>query len=91
MRSENDGHTVFSTGAGRYRWLPELDGFLRLPRAADLAAPRRPTRLLKRLNGTERNRTFVEGYLAAPYEEGAPRVSCPTTICFGGWGYKVGR
>ena len=68
----NDGHTVFSRGAGRYRWLPELDGFLRfhgLPtwQRHDVDA------LLKRLNGTERNRAFVEGYLAAPFEKALAR------------------
>ncbi len=82
----NDGHTVFSTGAGRYRWLPELDGFLRfhgLPtwQRHDVDA------LLKRLNGTERNRTFVEGYLAAPYEKALAR-KLPDNHLFGGWGYK---
>jgi dienelactone hydrolase len=81
-----DGHTMFSTGAGRYRWLPEMDGFLRfrgLPtwRRQDVDV------LLKRLNGLERNRSFVEGYLAAPFEKALAR-KLPDNHLFGGWGYK---
>jgi dienelactone hydrolase len=82
----NDGHTMFSTGAGRYRWLPEMDGFLRfhaLPtwQRGDVDV------LLKRLNGTERNRAFVEGYLAAPFEKALAR-KLPENHLYGGWGYK---
>jgi hypothetical protein len=84
--TDPDGHTMFSTGAGRYRWLPEMDGFLRfhgLPtwhrQEVDV--------LLKRLNGLERNRTFVEGYLAAPFEKALAR-RLPDKYLFGGWGYK---
>jgi dienelactone hydrolase len=81
-----DGHTMFSTGAGRYKWLPEMDGFLRfhgLPtwRRQDVDV------LLKRLDAVERNRTFVEGYLAAPLEKALARKPSDRYL-FGGWGYK---
>ena len=80
-----DGHAIFSTGAGRYRWLPEMDGFLRfhgLPtwQRRDVDA------LLKRLDGLERNRSFVEGYLAAPYAKALARKP-PDNRMSGGWGY----
>jgi len=81
-----DGHTLFSSGAGRFKWLQEMDGFLRfhtLPtwqrRDVDV--------LLKRLNGTERNRAFVEGFLSAPFEKALARVSQDNYL-FGGWGFK---
>jgi len=43
--------------------------------------------LLKRLNGTERNRAFVEGFLSAPFEKALARVS-QDNYMFGGWGFK---
>jgi dienelactone hydrolase len=83
----SDGHTLFSRGDGRYRWLPEMDGFLRfhgLPtwQRQDVDV------LLKRLNGVERNRAFVEGFLAAPFEKSLARAT-PDNYMFGGWGYKA--
>ncbi len=82
-----DGHALFSRGDGRYRWLSEMDGFLRfhgLPtwQRRDVDA------LLKRLNGAERNRSFVEGFLAAPFEKALARAT-PDNYMFGGWGYKA--
>ena len=74
-----DGHAIFSTGAGRYRWLPEMDGFLRF-HALPTWQRRDVDALLKRLDGLERNRSFVEGYLAAPYAKALAR-SRPTTAC----------
>ena len=81
-----DGHTLFSSGAGRFKWLQEMDGFLRFH---DLPTWQRRDvdTLLKRLNGAERNRAFVEGFLAAPFEKALARVS-PDNYMFGGWGYK---
>jgi hypothetical protein len=68
-------------------WLPEMDGFLRFH---DLPTwPRRDVdALLERLNGTERNRPFVEGFLAAPFEKALVRVS-QDNYMYGGWGYKT--
>jgi hypothetical protein len=40
-----------------------------------------------RLDGLARNRTFVEGYLAAPFEKALAR-KLPDNHMFGGWGYK---
>jgi dienelactone hydrolase len=83
-----DGHdALFSRGDGRYKWLLEMDGFLRLH---DLPTWQRHDVdvLLKRLNGTERNRIFVEGFLAAPFEKALARVS-QDNYMYGGWGYKT--
>jgi dienelactone hydrolase len=80
-----DGHSMFSTGAGRYKWLPEMDGFLRF-HALPTWHRQDVDVLLKRLSGLERNRTFVEGYLAAPFEKALARK--PDNHMFGGWGYK---
>ena len=44
--------------------------------------------LLKRLNGAERNRAFVEGFLAAPFEKALARVS-QDNYMHGGWGFKT--
>jgi dienelactone hydrolase len=81
-----DGHTMFSTGAGRYKWLPEMDGFLRFQGLPTWQRPDVDV-LLKRLNGLERSRSFVEGYLAAPFEKALAR-KLPDNHMFGGWGYK---
>jgi hypothetical protein len=80
-----EGHTMFSSGAGRFKWLQEMDGFLRfhnLPtwQRRDVDA------LLKRLNGTERNRAFVEGFIAAPFEKALARAQ--DNYMYAGWGYK---
>ena len=64
-----------------------MDGFLRfhtLPtwqrRDVDV--------LLTRLNGTERNRAFVEGFLSAPFEKALARVS-QDNYMFGGWASRA--
>jgi hypothetical protein len=43
--------------------------------------------LLTRLDRLERNRTFVEGYPAAPFEKALARKP-PDNHMFGVWGYK---
>jgi dienelactone hydrolase len=61
----DDGHFIFSEAAGRVKWLMEMDAFLGfhdLPTTDRV----RGTDLLKRLKLTERNRSFVDQYLAAP-------------------------
>jgi dienelactone hydrolase len=63
-----EGHNLFSMGDGRYKWLPEMDAFLRfhqLPtwRREDVDA------LIKRVGAAERNRKFLESFVAAPLEK----------------------
>lgn len=61
----NDGHWLFSEAAGRVKWLMEMDAFLGFH---DLPATKRErgTDLLKLLKLNERNRAFIDQYLAAP-------------------------
>lgn len=82
-----DGHTLFSAGAGRFKWLPEMDGFLRfhhLPtwRREDVNA------LINRLDNAERNRNFLEGFIAAPFEKALARVPGGSYL-YGAWGYNT--
>jgi dienelactone hydrolase len=82
-----DGHTLFSTGAGRNKWLPEMDGFLRFH---DLPTWKKQDVdvLLKRLNSVERDRTFVESFLAAPFEKALAHVSSINFLS-GAWGSRT--
>jgi dienelactone hydrolase len=78
-----DGHSLFSASAGRFKWLPEMDGFLRfhgLPtwRREDVNA------LISQLGSPERHRGFLEGYVAAPLEKALVRASGGQL--FGQWG-----
>ena len=61
----NDGHALFSAATGRAQWLMEVDGFLRF---LDLPTSKRDSinELMKLLKMDERNRDFLERYLAAP-------------------------
>jgi dienelactone hydrolase len=82
-----DGHTLFSSGAGRFRWLQQMDGFLRFH---DLPTWQRRDvdALLKQLNDVESHRAFVEGFLAAPFEKALARVTADNYM-FGNWGSKT--
>jgi dienelactone hydrolase len=82
-----DGHTLFLSGTGRFKWLQEMDGFLRF-HALPTWQRRDVDVLLKRLNGTERNRAFVGGFLAAPFEKALARVSQDNSM-FAVWGSKT--
>jgi len=67
-----DGHAIFSTAAGRVKWLPEMDGFLRFLKLptwtrTDVNA------LMQKLGTPERSRAFIERYIAAPSEKALAR------------------
>jgi len=84
-----DGHILFSAGAGRFKWLPEMDAFLRFH---DLPTWQREdvNALINRLDGGERNRDFIEGFVAAPFEKALARVpGRPFPNLFGAWGYNT--
>jgi len=61
----NDGHQIFAEAGGRVKWLMEMDAFLAFH---DLPATNRERvdDLMKRLKLSERSRSFVDQYLAAP-------------------------
>jgi dienelactone hydrolase len=82
-----DGHTLFSSGDGRFRWLQQMDGFLRFH---DLPTWQRRDvdALLKQLNDVESHRAFVEGFVAAPFEKALARAGADNYM-HGGWGFKT--
>lgn len=61
----NDGHQIFAEAGGRVKWLMEMNAFLAFH---DLPATNRERAddLMKRLKLSERSRSFVDQYLAAP-------------------------
>ena len=76
-----DGHQLFQAGAGRRRWLAELDKFLRdldLPtwRQADVEAA------VRAIGGKPDDGRFMEGYLAAPGEKALVRASPRGALSF---------
>ena len=80
-----DGHTLFSNG---FKWLLEMDAFLRF---RDLPTWRREdvNALINRLDVEERNRDFLEGFVAAPFEKALARASGGLPNVFGAWGYDT--
>ena len=61
----NDGHTLFNTGAGKLQWLMEMDAFLRF-HGLPAARRERVAELMKLLRLEDRQRSFLDRYLAAP-------------------------
>jgi dienelactone hydrolase len=61
----NDGHFLFGDAGGRVKWLMEMDAFLDFHELPSTDRER-GTELLKLLKLSERNRAFVDQYLAAP-------------------------
>jgi dienelactone hydrolase len=61
----DDGHQIFAEAGGRVKWLMEMDAFLSFH---DLPATKRDrgNELMKLLKLSERSRSFVDQYLAAP-------------------------
>jgi pimeloyl-ACP methyl ester carboxylesterase len=78
-----DGHTLFSV---RFKWLPEMDAFLRFH---DLPTWQREdvNTLINRLGGVERDRNFLEEYVAAPLEKALARA--PGGFLQKAWGYNT--
>jgi dienelactone hydrolase len=67
-----DGHFIFGLASGRFKWLPQMDAFLRFHKLptwtrADVNA------LIKRLNAKEPSRAFLENYIAGPTERALAR------------------
>lgn len=61
----NDGHNLFNTGAGKLQWLMEMDAFLRF-HGLPAARRERVAELMKLLKLEDRQRSFIDRYLAAP-------------------------
>jgi dienelactone hydrolase len=74
-----DGHFIFGMTAGRFRWLPQMDAFLRFHKLptwtrGDVNA------LIKRLNAKEPSRGFLENYIAGPSERALARQKTGTYL-----------
>jgi dienelactone hydrolase len=62
-----DGHFIFGLTAGRFKWLPQMDAFLRFHKLPtwirdDVNA------LMRKLSAKESSRGFLENYISAPSE-----------------------
>jgi dienelactone hydrolase len=70
----SDGHAMFGSGAGRLKWLMEMDGFLRFH-----GLPTWPTQdvdaLMQKVKANARVRNFFESYVAAPSEKALAQAS----------------
>ncbi len=60
-----DGHSIFTAGAGKLQWLMEMDAFLRF-HGLPAASRDRVTDLMKLLKLEPRQRGFLDRYVAAP-------------------------
>src|SRR5262249_41646306 len=69
-----DGQKLFSAGNGRFRWLQEMDGFLRL-HGLPTWDRQSVTGLITRLKVSEAERGFLEGFVAAPDEKVLAKAS----------------
>ena len=72
-----DGHFIFSTANGRFKWLPQMDAFLRFHKLPtwtrdDVNA------LMRRLNAKEPSRGFLENYTSGPTERALARQKAGT-------------
>jgi dienelactone hydrolase len=72
-----DGHAIFAQAAGRVKWLPQMDAFLRFLK---LPTWNRDdvTALMTKLGVKETSRGFVETYVAAPSEKALARQKAGT-------------
>jgi dienelactone hydrolase len=61
----NDGHTLFNSASGKLQWLMEMDAFLRF-HGLPAARRERVAELMKILKLEDKQRGFLDRYLAAP-------------------------
>jgi dienelactone hydrolase len=74
-----DGHAIFHNSSGRYKWLPQMDAFLRFHKLPTWTRDD-VTALIKKLNAKEVSRGFLENYLAAPSEKALARQKTGTYL-----------
>lgn len=72
-----DGHFIFGLPFGRFKWLPQMDAFLRFHKLPtwtrdDVNA------LMRRLGAKEGSRGFLENYVSAPSERALARQKAGT-------------
>jgi len=74
-----DGHFIFGLASGRFKWLPQMDAFLRFHKLPtwtrdDVNA------LMRKLNAKEPSRAFLENYVAGPTERALARQKAGTYL-----------
>lgn len=74
-----DGHFIFGLSFGRFKWLPQMDAFLRFHKLPtwtreDVNA------LMRKLNAKEPSRGFLENYVAGPSERALARQKTGTYL-----------
>jgi dienelactone hydrolase len=74
-----DGHFIFGMTAGRFRWLPQMDAFLRFHKLPTWTRDDVNV-LMRRLNAKEPSRGFLENYVAAPSERALARQKTGTYL-----------
>jgi hypothetical protein len=72
-----DGHAIFAQAAGRVKWLPQMDAFLRFLKLPTWTRDD-VTALMTKLGVKETSRGFVETYVAAPPEKALARQKAGT-------------
>ena len=74
---KTDGHFIFGLAAGRFKWLPQMDAFLRFHKLPTWTRDD-VDRLMKQLNAKEPSRGFLENYVSAPSERALARQKSGT-------------
>jgi dienelactone hydrolase len=74
-----DGHFIFGLAAGRFKWLPQMDAFLRFHKLPTWTRDD-VSRIMKQLNAKEPSRGFLENYVSAPSERALARQKSGTSM-----------
>jgi dienelactone hydrolase len=80
---KTDGHFIFGLAAGRFKWLPQMDAFLRFHKLPTWSRDD-VNALMKNLGAKEASRGFLENYVSAPSERALARQKSGTYL---GQGY----
>lgn len=72
-----DGHFIFGLSAGRFKWLPQMDAFLRFHKLPTWTREN-VNALMKNLGAKEPSRGFLENYVSAPSERALARQKTGT-------------
>ncbi|MEJ0077344.1 MAG: alpha/beta hydrolase [Alphaproteobacteria bacterium] len=72
-----DGHFIFGLSFGRFKWLPQMDAFLRFHKLPTWTRDD-VNRVMKQLNAKEPSRGFLESYVSGPSERALARQKSGT-------------
>ena len=74
-----DGHFIFGLASGRFKWLPQMDAFLRFHKLPTWTRDDVNV-LMRKLNAKEPSRAFLENYVAGPTERALARQKAGTFL-----------